>query len=312
MKLSDEVREVVRREGVVVRREHPSLAGAIARLRRDRELVAVLPGVYAPTATGDARPVRLAALARWAPDAVLTGRTAAQLSFWPGLGGDVVECALPSRREPQRGFAFSKRRIPPDLVVGRGALSITAPSLTALDLCDEVGGDAIDQVLRTGAATLDGLHAALRLTGWRSGNVDRRELLLDSRDEPWSEAERLAHRLLRAAGIDGWSANLPVVLRGQRYRLDIGFPALKLVVEIDGRIHQTDRELFESDRVRQNALVLEGWTILRFTWRQLEGHPEEFVEAVTEAIRSIGDPRWWHARMPTLTAWGLAPSRVGK
>lgn len=312
MQLSVEVREVVRREGVVVRRDHPTLTGAIARMVRDGGLVAVLPGVYAPAAAAQTRDVRLAALSRWAPDAVLTGRTAAQLSFWPGLGGDVVECALRSRREPQRGFVFRRRRLPPDLVVSRGTLNLTAPSLTALDLCDELGGDAIDQVLRTGAATLDGLHHALRLTGWRSGNVDRRALLLDSRDEPWSEAERLAHRLLRAAGVDGWTANLPVLLRGERYRLDIGFPALRLVLEIDGRIHQTDRALFESDRARQNALVLEGWTVLRFTWRMLEDQPEEFVQAVREAICSIGDPRWWHARMPTVTVRSSAGSRVGK
>ena len=300
MRLSDEVRDLVRREGLVVRRDHPALTGAIARLVRDGELVAVLPGVYAPAAVTRDRHVRLAALARWAPDAVLTGRTAAQLTFWPGLSGEIVECALPTRREAQCGFEFSKRRLPPDLVIRRGALAVTAPSLTALDLCDEVGGDAIDQVLRTGAATLDGLHLALRSTSWRTGNVDRRALLLDSRDEPWSAAERLAHRLLREAGVEGWSTNLPVVLRGKRYRLDIAFPALRLVVEIDGRIHQTDRALFESDRVRQNALVLEGWTVLRFTWRLLEDQPEEFVAEVREAICSIGDPRWWQGRMPTL------------
>lgn len=291
MKLADEVRAVVRSQGVIARREHPPLAGAMARLVRDGELVAVLPGVYAGVAVARERPARLAGLLRWAPDAVLLGRTAAQLTFWPGLPGATVECALRWQRDPQEGFAFSKRRVPPELVVERGGFRMTRPDLTALDLCDRLGGDPIDQVLRTRAATLQGLHEALRLSPSRTGNRDRRAVLLDSRDEPWSAAERLCHRLLRAAGITGWRANLPVVLRGQRYFLDVGFPELKLVIEIDGRIHQTDPELFESDRWRQNVLVLEGWTVLRFTWRMLQDQPDVVVTVVEEALCSIRAPR---------------------
>ena len=174
----------------------------------------------------------------------------------------------------------------------RDGLRVTSPDLTALDLCDQLGGDAIDQVLRTRTGTLDRLHEALRLSGYRAGNVDRRGLLLDSRDEPWSAAERLCHRLLRAARITGWRANLPVDLRGERYYLDVGFAALRLVVEIDGRLHQTDPELFESDRWRQNVLVLEGWTVLRFTWRMLEDHADQVVAMIEEAICSIRSPEW--------------------
>ena len=77
------------------------------------ELAPVLPGVYAAAATSTERAVRLSALARWAPDAVLVGRTAAQLTFWPTLPGSTVECALRWPRDPQTGFAFAKRRVPP-------------------------------------------------------------------------------------------------------------------------------------------------------------------------------------------------------
>jgi len=264
----------------------------MARLVRDGELAPVLPGVYADAATSGQRDARLAALARWAPDAVLVGRTAAQLTFWPTLPGSTVECALRWARDPQAGFVFAKRRVPPELVLERHGLLMTCPDLTALDLCGQLGGDPIDQVLLRRQGTLAGLHEALRLTPSRAGNRDRRAVLLDSRDEPWSAAERLCHRLLRSAGVTGWKANLPVEVRGHHYFLDVGFPALRLVLEIDGRIHQTDPELFESDRWRQNDLVLEGWTVLRFTWRMLEDHPDVVVALVQEATRSIGDPRW--------------------
>lgn len=291
MTLSEEVRDLVRREGMVVRREHSTLRGAIARLVRDGELVGVLPGVYAPAGVRPDRHLRLACLARWAPDAVLVGRTAAQLTFWPGLPGDRVECALPWDRDPQPGFRFVKRRVAPELVVRHGPLRVTRPDLTALDLCEELGGDGIDQVLRTRSATLESLHEALRLSGSRAGNRERRRLLLDSRDEPWSAAERVFHRLLRDAGITGWKANHPVRVRGQRYFLDVAFPGLRLAVEVDGRLHQTDPALFESDRSRQNALVLDGWTVVRFTWRMLVDEPEEVLAVVVEAICSLRPPR---------------------
>src|SRR5215210_7802144 len=91
-----------------------------------------------------------------------------------------------------------------EFVLERGGLRMTTPAPTALDLCDTVGGDAIDTVLRTRAASLAELHAVLGRTSRRRGNQLRRQLLLDSRDEPWSEAERRAHQLLRDAGLTGW------------------------------------------------------------------------------------------------------------
>jgi very-short-patch-repair endonuclease len=108
--------------------------------------------------------------------------------------------------------------------------------------------------------------------------------LIDSRAEPWSAAERLGHRLLRIAGIKEWQTNLPVLIDGQLFYIDIAFKRQKLAIEIDGRRHETDEDLFESDRWRQNALVADGWRILRFTWLMLREHPEVFVTAILNAL----------------------------
>ena len=107
---------------------------------------------------------------------------------------------------------------------------------------------AVDLALRTRSATLAGMHEALRLTRNRAGRAERARVLLDSRDEPWSEAERRAHRLLRAAGITGWRGSLPVHVVGHTSYLDIGFRRCPLAVEIDGRLHEDDASLLESDR----------------------------------------------------------------
>ncbi len=291
MSLQDEVRSIVDREGVIARRDHPELASAMAWLVRRGELAPVLPGVFCPREAADTFEARVSALACSDPDAVLTGGTAARLTFWPQLTSTEVECAARWERAARRGFVFSRRDVPVDLVVERAGVRLSSPALTAIDLVATKGGDGIDRALRTRMTTLGRMWSAFELTPGRPGNLDRRRMLLDSRDEPWSAAERLAHRLLRRARVTGWQANVPVVLHGQRYYLDVAFPASKLVVEIDGRLHEDDPEVFENDRWRQNALILDGWLVLRFTWRMLEEHPGRFVADVRSAIASLRSAR---------------------
>jgi hypothetical protein len=48
--------------------------------------------------------------------------------------------------------------VPADLVVESAGLRLTAPALTALDLCPSHGGAAIDAVLRSRRAGLADLH----------------------------------------------------------------------------------------------------------------------------------------------------------
>jgi very-short-patch-repair endonuclease len=280
----EDVHDLVARAGVVARRDHRHLSGSFDRLLRNGELVAILPGVYADAGRASAWETRVAAVALRQPDAVLVGTTAARLTFWPGVRATDVECASERECEPRAGFRFQRRAVPPELVLEQRGLRMSVPELTAVDLCGELGGEPIDQALRTRAATLKGMWEAFRLTAGRRGHGERRALLLDSRDEPWSEAERLCHRLLRGTGITGWKSNLPVRVEEQNFFLDVGFPAEKLVLEIDGRLHELDKDVFENDRHRQNVLVLDGWTVLRFTWRMLLDRPDDVVARIRRAL----------------------------
>ena len=73
--------------------------------------------------------------------------------------------------------------------------------------------------------------------------------------------------------------------RSQRLS-DVIFRHLRLVIEIDGREFHSDPEVFESDRRRQNLLVLNGWRVLRITWRMITDDPDRVVEMVREAVRA--------------------------
>ncbi|SER34319.1 Very-short-patch-repair endonuclease [Microlunatus flavus] len=276
------MRAAVRRDGVVSRRDDPALATSIDALVRKGELRIVLPGVFTSSATSDGVDLRVLALARWAPEAVLLRDAAARLTFWPTRTADVVEAALRARGT-YPGYRFTRRQLPPEVVVRRRGIAMTTPAMTALDLADGET-EAIDLALRTRSATLDQMREALRLTPGRRGNRQRLVHLLDSRDEPWSAAERLTHRLLREAGIRGWRSNHPVVVDGRLFFVDVAFVGARVAVEVDGRLHELDIGVFENDRWRQNALVLGGWTVLRFTWAMLTRHPEVVLSTIEAAL----------------------------
>jgi very-short-patch-repair endonuclease len=282
-----EVQRLLTADGVIARRDHPELDTTLRYLVRRGDLARVLPGIYSAADQAASLQTRVRALGRLDPDAVLVGAVAARVSFWPDLRVDTIECAVRHSRAPKAGYCFSRRHIPDELVVNRSGLRYTTPALTALDLCAAVGGDAIDQALRARATTLAQLDRAMELTAARVGNRTRRQLLLDSRAEPWSEAERRLHRLLRKAGITGWKANRPIVLNDSTFYVDVIFWKLKLVIEIDGRVYHTGAEVFETDRWRQNLLVLNGWFVLRFTWAMIEEHPEKVIAMVREAIEML-------------------------
>lgn len=275
--------------GVIGRSEHRELASTLDRLLRTKELIAVLPGVYAPTGAATELAVRIAAVAAWNAEAVVVGRAAASLTYWPEIKFDVVDIALRvARKFSSEDFRLQRRTIPADLVremsVGVRTVRVATAALTAVELADELGGEPIDTVLRTRQATLDEVRSALDAVKGRGGNVVRRRLLWESRDTPWAESERLAHQLLRDAGILGWTGNQEIRVNGRTYYLDICFRRLKLAIEIDGRDHQRDITTFVRDRERQNALVLAGWTVLRFTWHDLDEHPQRVVAQVRSAI----------------------------
>lgn len=282
-----EVEDIIRDSGpVMARADHPDRANTLDWAARIGILSRPLPGIYVPTAMAHTPAVQIAAALRYRPDGVLVGEAAASLTFWPELTPTVISVAAPSRVSAP-GFHFTRRRIPEAAItvqaVGRRhTFRLCGAAYSAVDLSYSLGGEAIDRALRSRLVRISDLWFALQLLKGTKGNVSRRRLLLESRDEPWSAAERLAHHVFRAAGIRGWRANFAIRLAGRLYYLDIAFPGLKVAIEVDGRFHDSEHH-FESDRIRDNSLQAAGWIVLRFTWHMLVSDPE-FVVATVRAV----------------------------
>ena len=62
--------------------------------------------------------------------------------------------------------------------------------------------------------------------------------------------------------------------------VDVYFPAHGLVVETDGWESHRSRQAFESDRAKDAALVAAGYTVMRFTWRQLRDDQQTVADRI--------------------------------
>ena len=52
-------------------------------------------------------------------------------------------------------------------------------------------------------------------------------------------------------------------------RVDLAYPEVRLAIEYDGVVFHTDARALARDRQRLNALTAAGWSVLRFTARDL-------------------------------------------
>jgi very-short-patch-repair endonuclease len=57
----------------------------------------------------------------------------------------------------------------------------------------------------------------------------------------------------------------------------------RLIIETDGEKTHGTHQAFESDRRRDQRLILAGWRVIRITWRQLDRRPHE-VRALLKGL----------------------------
>lgn len=99
-----------------------------------------------------------------------------------------------------------------------------------------------------------------------------------------SDLETTLLLLIVESGLPRPTLQHPVELEGQRYRIDMAYPELRIAIEADGFAVHGTREAFEGDRARQNRLMLAEWQVLRFTWRQVCRQPEWVVDQLRTAV----------------------------
>jgi hypothetical protein len=67
-------------------------------------------------------------------------------------------------------------------------------------------------------------------------------------------------------------------------RVDFAYPELRIAIEVDGwEAHSTPAQL-DQDLARQNQLILNGWTVLRFSWKRVVLRPAEVAAQIAAAL----------------------------
>lgn len=133
----------------------------------------------------------------------------------------------------------------------------------------------VECALRLGRLDSGVLEARLR--GRRNGKA--RAALAKVECSADSAIEVVARLLLRGAGLQVRpQVQIPGV--GRVDFLVEGF----LVVEIDGAAYHSDRQSLRRDRLRNNAAVASGYTVLRFTYEDVMFYPQELLALVLKVL----------------------------
>jgi len=102
---------------------------------------------------------------------------------------------------------------------------------------------------------------------------------------PESELERRMVQVLFDAGLPAptLQSSLPwrTCVSG---RVDLLYPARRLIIECDGRRWHSTTESFQRDRQRDNLAQLDGWMVLRFTWEDVMKRRLAVVDQVRRAL----------------------------
>ena len=258
-------------------------------------------GVYRLPGTARSWEQRLHALVLASgPLSAASHRSAAALLGMPGFDRrGLIEVVTPRpRRHRDANGQVHRWRVLPDhhLTVIEGIPT----TRVARTICDLAGvlhpakvERALDNCLSMGIATPGTMEATfldLASRGRKGVAVMRR--LLAERTEgyvaPASELEARFRDLVRDAGLPEPVRQLDVGDADNWIgRVDVAYPASRLLIELDSRRHHTAALDREADAARDAALAAAGWRVLRITWADLVERPGDVVAQVRRLLAEL-------------------------
>ncbi len=253
-------------------------------------------GVYAIAGAPDSEDRQLlAATLSAGPVAAASHRSAARRWGQTRLAASQPEISVDRERGLGMGgvTVHRSRDLHPDHITCLGALPVTTPARTLVDLGQVcpwyVVRDLLEVLIARHTITIDQAHAALALhsrRGRRGCGALRRVLderaLLDRPTE--SVLEAAFADLCHAHGLPVPAFQFEVQIDGTSRFLDFAYPELLLAIELDGFEFHATAAGFTADRVRGNQLALLGWTVLHFTWQQVIHQPEQVARTIRRAL----------------------------
>lgn len=274
--------------------------GAIDRWLSSGQWRVVHPGVYVATTVPSSWHQRLMAAVLCGGRAALAShRSSALLWRLDGVAGDPIEISVNAGRRI-KGVIVHRRQLGDDPAVEvRSGIPTTGIERTLLDLAavsyPRRTALALDDALRRRLTTLEAIKDLIGGLRGRAGTGSLRKLI-EVRDERDARLEsRLESALLNLLRSHGLPLPEPqhVVREGHRVvaRLDFAYAAQRLGLETDGYRWHSGVERWKRDIRRENHLKLLGWTLLRFTWEDVQDDPETVAMQIRDALILSGSLR---------------------
>jgi Protein of unknown function (DUF559) len=147
---------------------------------------------------------------------------------------------------------------------------------------------AYEQAEVLGLLDVAAVHHLLARSPGRPGGAVLRGIVSEVQGEGTLTRGEFEERFLAicdAAALPRPRVNAWIHLDDGGVEVDFLWPAQRLVAETDGhRVHGT-RQAFERDRRRDRRLLLAGWRVVRFTWRQLIRERDDVVHTLRTLLR---------------------------
>jgi hypothetical protein len=178
-------------------------------------------------------------------------------------------------------------------VVRVDGLRSTSVARTVVDLAagstDRRLGAILDDLVSRSRVTLAEVDDVLDSVARRGKpGVRRMRRVLTVRwgeNRPQSILEQRARGLLRREGLPEPVSEYPIPWSVGR-RFDDAYPEARLAIEWDGRRYHGQFQAFEADRMRDREALVHDWRIARFTWNDVNNHPEMVVETIRTLLRA--------------------------
>jgi len=237
---------------------------------------------------------RWAAVFQGGPRACLDGGSALQAAGLERYELDRVRVSVPRGARVRRNKRFDirqTRRWSADDIVGAG-VPRTRPAVAAVRAglwarTDREATYVVTLVVQQGLTTTDAIGEQLL----RVRRDKRRRLLHAVVNELLDGARSLGEidvaEALRRRGLPPPQRQVLRKDGENRYYLDLYWPQFRLVVEVDG-IHHAWADNVVGDALRQNALAIDGDTILRIPLLGLRLQADAFLDQIEQALRAGG------------------------
>jgi very-short-patch-repair endonuclease len=238
------------------------------------------------------------AVAAGGPTAAAWGRSAAAIWQLLDQHPGTPEIVIPHARQAKIDGVVVHRSLDlcPEHVTLRDHIRVTNPLVTTLDLGVVLGPlDVADVIIWARQLKLfnpDAIRATVQRlarpgrTGVR--NVRQALDLIMIGDRPAESVLELRFHLGPGKLLPDYEYQWAVKIRGQRYYIDFAYPSVKVAIEVDGYEKRRAKEALDRDDRRQNMLVLDGWTVLRFTWVRVLFDPAGVAAEVLAALGHLG------------------------